>query len=412
MASKDGPLHFVAVDDDKVILRAITAILEAEGHRVTAFDRSPKAMEDVVKLNPDCIISDLMMPDVDGFQFCKFVRGQESLAHTTFIVLTAKTYEFDMNRAYEFGAHGFIRKPVDTETFYSKVNRILADQVELSFWGVRGTLPVSGEHTLKYGGSTNCVSMTFPRDQMFIFDGGTGIKRLGDHLMSQGRRSIKGRIFISHPHWDHINAIPFFTPLYVQGNEFQIFGANQGDISIREIISAQMDGVYFPITLKEFAARVYFRDVEEEEFEVDGVTIKTKLLSHPGKCLGYRVEYNGRSICYVTDNEMFFDGSEFHNPHYEKQLADFARGADALITDSTYMDEEYASKVTWGHSCISKVVALADAAEVKTLFLYHHDPDQTDDDIDAKLETAQRLLRERGSTTVCAAPKEGETVLL
>ncbi len=409
MAGKTEPIHFVAVDDDRMILDAIASMLEAAGHRVTAFTDSKEAMDKMVDLAPDCVISDLMMPDVDGFQLCKYVRGHEGLKDTIFIVLTAKSYEFDVNRAYEFGAHGFIRKPIVAATFLDKVNRILRDDIELSFWGVRGTLPVSGEGSLKYGGNTNCVTLQFPRDQIFIFDGGTGIKTFGDKLMANGRRNIRGRIFISHPHWDHINAIPFFAPLYRQGNEFQILGANQGDISIREIISAQMDGVYFPITLKEFAARVYFRDLEEEEFEVDGIRVKTKLLSHPGQCLGFRIEYNGRAICYVTDNEMFLENSDGYNPHYEEKLAEFVHGADVLITDSTYTDAEYATKVTWGHSCISKVVELADRGKVKTLYLYHHDPDQDDAAIDAKLETAQTLLKERGSDTICIAPKERDT---
>ncbi|MEK9673125.1 MAG: response regulator [Rhodospirillaceae bacterium] len=326
MKKRKSPIHFVAVNDDPMILQAISSIIKAEGHKVTTFEDSKKAKSAIVDLNPDCIISDLMMPDVDGFQICKFARSQPELADTVFIVLTAKPYEFDVNRSYEFGAHGFIRKPLDTMTFFKKVERIFEDQIELGFWGVRGTLPSSGDDRLKYGGNTNCVAMQFPQDRLFIFDGGSGIKKLGDKLMANGRRNIKGRIFISHPHWDQINAIPFFGPLYRQGNEFQILGANRGDMSIREIISAQMDGVYFPITLKEFAARVYFRDLEEEEFELDGATVKTTLLSHPGKCLGFRIEYNGRVVCYITDNEMFFKESEFYNPRDEDQLADFVRG--------------------------------------------------------------------------------------
>ena len=145
---------------------------------------------------------------------------------------------------------------------------------------------------------------------------------------------------------------------------------------------------------------------------MDGVTVRTKLLSHPGNCLGYRIEYNGRSVCYVTDNELFLEDSDAYNPHYEQKLAEFAQGADALITDSTYTDAEYANKVTWGHSCISKVVEFADRAQVKTLYLYHHDPDQRDAEIDSKLDTARHLLAERGSDTVVVAPKEKDTVLI
>ncbi|MDD9877805.1 MAG: MBL fold metallo-hydrolase, partial [Magnetovibrio sp.] len=242
----------------------------------------------------------------------------------------------------------------------------------------------------------------------FIFDGGSGIKTLGDELLAQKRTRIRARIFISHPHWDHINAIPFFAPLYVQGNEFEILGANQGDNTMRELISAQMDGVYFPITLSEFAARVYFRDLEEESIEIDGIGVETKLLSHPGKCLGYRINYNDRSICYITDNEMFLETSEFYSPHYEKKLAEFCSGADALITDTTYTDEEYETKVGWGHSSVGKVVQLADTAGVKKLYLFHHDPDQSDADIDAKFDLAKELLAKRKSDVEVLSPREGD----
>ena len=195
----------------------------------------------------------------------------------------------------------------------------------------------------------------------------------------------------------------------MQGNEFQIFGANQGDISMRELISAQMEGVYFPITLSEFSARVYFQDLEEQSIEVDGINVQTKLLSHPGKCLGYRVNYNNRSICYITDNEIFFETSEFYAPHYEENLIAFCEGADVLITDSTYSDEEYETKVGWGHSCISKVVELAHKAKVKKLYLFHHDPDQDDTDIDAKLDFASSKLEKFKSKTQVIAPREGDS---
>ncbi|MEK9723082.1 MAG: MBL fold metallo-hydrolase, partial [Rhodospirillaceae bacterium] len=339
---------------------------------------------------------------------CKRVRETPDLDTMKFIMVSAKAYEFDQKRAFEFGADGYIRKPLNTETFADRVNRILDDHVDMTFWGVRGTLPVSGEGTLKYGGNTSCMTLEFPREQFFIFDGGSGIKNLGDSLMAQKRTRLKARIFISHPHWDHINAIPFFTPLYVQGNEFEVLGANQCDNTMRELISAQMDGVYFPITLTEFAARVYFRDLEEEALEIDGIGVETMLLSHPGKCLGYRINYNGRSICYITDNEMFPETLEFYSPHYERKLADFCRGADCLITDTTYTDEEYKTKVGWGHSSVGKVVQLADAAEVKTLYLFHHDPDQCDDAIDAKLQMAGDQLAKRGSAVKLMAPREGD----
>ena len=175
------------------------------------------------------------------------------------------------------------------------------------------------------------------------------------------------------------------------------------------MISAQMDNVYFPITLKEFGARVYFRDLREENIQIDGITVRTMLLCHPGHCLGYRVDYKDRSVCYITDNELYLESHGLCNPHYEHKLARFCEGADALITDSTYTDEEYLKMVGWGHSSVGKVAQLAHEAGVKTLYLFHHDPDQGDDDIDAKLATARTRLEQWGSSTRCVAPAEGMT---
>ena len=175
------------------------------------------------------------------------------------------------------------------------------------------------------------------------------------------------------------------------------------------MIAAQMDGLYFPVRLKQFGARVYFHNLQEEEFSIGDIVVRTKLLNHPGRCLGYRIDYKGRSICYITDNELDLEDSNFYNPFYVKRLIEFIHGCDVLITDTTYTDEEYPSHVGWGHSCVSRVVDLADRAQVKTLYLFHHDPDQSDDDIDAKFESAKKQLRQRKSKTVCLAPREGDS---
>ncbi len=402
-------LSFFVVDDDPDIVELVHSLLEHDGHAVTGTTDSKTALKDILAEKPDCVLIDLMMPGTDGLDLCKLLSERKELQATKLVVISAKPYEPDRARAYEFGAHGYITKPLTPENFTRRLYRILDDKMELTFWGVRGTLPVPGEGTLKYGGNTSCVSIEFAKGPFLIFDAGTGIKSLSDSLSERNRRRLEAKIFISHPHWDHINALPFFVPLYIPGNEFEILGASHGNISMRQMISAQMDGIYFPIRLKQFGARVYFRDLEEEEFSLgDGITVKTKLLNHPGKCLGYRIEYKGRSICYVTDNEMDLEDSEFFNPFYVKNLTNFIRGTDVLITDATYFDEEYKAKVGWGHSCISRVVDLAHDAEVKSLHLFHHDPDQDDDAIDRKLELAQSQLAEKGSKTVCLAPTENQ----
>lgn len=401
-------IKVVVVDDDPLILETISLYLKGDRFKLITVSDSATAFDLILENRPDLVLVDLIMPGVDGLKLCKQIKTHEDLADTKFIMISAKIYEFDEKRSYEFGADGYLIKPFQPQQLINRIDAVLEDKITMTFWGVRGTLPVPGEKSLKYGGNTSCVSLEFPKKQFFIFDAGSGIKNLGNSLIERNLRRLRAKIFISHPHWDHINAIPFFAPLYTQGSDIEVLGANQGDVTMRELISAQMDGVYFPITLSEFAARVYFRDLEEETIEVDGIEVKTKLLSHPGKCLGYRVNYQGRSICYITDNEFFPRDNTSHNAHYEKKLIEFCEGADALIPDCTYTDEEYKAHVGWGHSSVSKVAEFAHTANVKALYLFHHDPDQDDNDIDNKLSEAESVLKGLSSSTIVIAPKEGD----
>ncbi len=405
----DKKLKFFIVDDDPDIIKILAKFLETEGYIVSHSTSSVTALPEIIQQKPDCVLLDIMMPEMDGLELCKRLRSDRSLDAMKIVMVSAKAYKYDRKRAVSFGADGYITKLVDRQKFMDQLQRIIEGQIELNFWGVRGTLPVPGEETVRYGGNTSCVSLDFPKGNLFIFDAGSGIKVLSDHLMADARMGTKAKIFISHPHWDHINALPFFTPLYIPGREFEICGPSHGDVSMHEMISAQMDGVYFPITIKEFGARVYFRNLKEEAFEIEGIKIKTMLLNHPGQCLGYRVEYNTRTICYITDNELYPKSNQFYSEKYLDKLTDFVMNTDALIIDSTYTDEEYERKIGWGHSSVGQVVDLADRAGVKILYLFHHDPDHKDADIDKKLETAQAMLEKRKSATRCVAPKERQS---
>ncbi len=402
-------LNFFIVDDDRISIKLMARFIENAGHHVDHETSSMRAFSAIVERPPDCVILDIMMPEMDGLEILKRLRSEPALDATKIIIVSAKSYEFDRKRAYGFGANGYITKPIDTQRFLPQILRILADSIEMTFWGVHGTLPIPGKSTTRYGGNTSCISLDFSRGNLFVFDAGTGIKKLSDHLVGEKRTLQNAKIFISHPHWDHINAFPFFVPLYTQGNEIEICGPAQGDITINEIISGQMDGVYFPIKIKEFGATIAFRDLKEESIDMDGIQIHTMLLNHPGYCLGYRLEYGGRSICYVTDNEIYPENSPYYNAHYVSLLENFVKQTDALVTDTTYLDHEYQSKIGWGHSAIGRVVELAHRARVKSLYLYHHDLDQTDKDIDAKLAAAQAYLKKKKSKTRCIAPKEKQT---
>lgn len=412
MGQMSGPLTFHVVDDDPDVLDLVVGFLRAEGHEVRTSATSADALADILASPPDCVISDIMMPDIDGLELLRRIRQAPGLEDTKVIMVSGKAYDFDRRRAMDFGADGYVVKPFSRAQFLNKVRHITGERISLRFWGVRGTLPVSGPRSVRYGGNTNCISLGFHHEHMFIFDAGTGIRELGNHLMRKGITRLNATLLLSHPHWDHINALPFFTPLYLPGNQVEVIGPSQGDLSVQDLVSAQMEGVYFPITVREFGAHLTYRSIREEQFEVHGVQVRSILLTHPGYCLGYRVEHRGRSVCYITDNELYPEDLPQHSASERARLVEFIRGADALITDTSYLDEAYRQRVDWGHSCVSEVARLAHDAEVTTLYLHHHEPDQDDAAIDQKLELAQAWLARAGSKTVVVAPKEGDEVLL
>src|SRR6266850_5937390 len=406
-------MKFFLVDDDPDILAVLTRVLRDAGHEAETAVSSLDALKRIPDAQPGCVITDVMMPGMDGFELTRELRRRADLAATKIIVLSAKTYEFDRRRAKEMGADGYIAKPFHRDTLLSSIMEILSSRVVVTYWGVHGTLPTPGAAFTRYGGNTPCVSVEVGGEPLYIFDCGSGIKRLSDHVMAtQAGQRFSARIFISHTHWDHINTVPFIAPLYARGNEIEIFGPYQGDLTIERAISAQMESVYFPVTIREFGAHLIFRDLREETLTFGPVKVETMLLSHPGYCLGYRLTARGCSICYITDNELYLPADKRHNPRYVEQLVGFVRGADVLITDTTYRDHEYPSKVDWGHSCVSQVVRLAARAEVKRLHLFHHDIDQTDAAIDLKLAEAREGLARLGAKVECEAPVESSTLVL
>ncbi len=402
---------FYIVDDDPFAVAVLGRVLDDAGHSVTVSYSAAQALGEIIEKRPDCVLLDLIMPEMDGFELTRLIRERPDLQSTRIVIVSAKSYDADRRKARELGADGYIAKPVRAESFLAELETLLADKAELRYWGVRGTLPVPGPTSLRYGGNTSCVSLEFGNDSLFVFDAGSGIKQLSNHLMTrQGR--ITGRIFISHPHWDHINGLPFFVPLYVQGNEFVIHGAAQGGQDMRELISSQMEPPYFPVTMREFGANVYFNNMREQKTGLDGAMVQTMLLRHPGNCLGYRVDLRAGSVCYVTDNELYPSHLPQYDRYQEQRLIAFIGGADVVIHDTTYDDAIYPKKVDWGHSAVSQVARLAHEAGVKELHLFHHDPDQSDDDIDRKLEVARETLVKLGSATRVFCPAEGETFLL
>lgn len=400
---------FFIVDDDRAMIKLLTRILKRDGHRVASSQDSVTALNHILAFKPDCILLDIMMPKQDGFELLHALRSEQTLDVTKIVMISSKPYDADREKAIAGGANDYIIKPFDQATLAERLVQIIGERMKLTFWGVHGTLPVPGPDTVRYGGNTPCVSLELPGNNLIVFDAGSGIKGLSDYLMKSGSALPNIFILISHPHWDHINALPFFAPLYQAGNEITIGGPPQSGLTIKEIIATPMDGVYFPINMTEFSAWISFVDIRDDEVEFAGVPVKTLLLNHPGKTLGYRIEVNGVSFCYVTDNELHPENTQHYNTEYREKLCRFIRDTDVLITDTTYTDSSYSGRVNWGHSSVNEVVRLAAEAGVRGLYLYHHDIEQTDTDIDAKLATAERIVEEKKSDMRCYAPREKES---
>lgn len=242
----------------------------------------------------------------------------------------------------------------------------------VTFWGVRGSIACPSPRHIVYGGNTACVQVD-AGDAHIILDAGTGIRELGNEIV---RRDLqKSVLLMSHTHWDHINGFPFFAPAFQEGRSFRVLAGHLTGVpgGIRSVLSGQMAQPMFPVPLDTMQADLLFEDFKAgDEFDLDaGVHVRTTALNHPNGATGYRIEHGGKSVCYVTDTE--------HVPGKPDQnILGLIQGADLVIYDSTYTDDEFPSKVGWGHSTWQEGVRLAQAAGVKRLLIFHHDPEHDD----------------------------------
>ncbi len=261
---------------------------------------------------------------------------------------------------------------------------------QIKFWGVRGSIPCPGSETVRYGGNTSCVEMQVGRERL-IFDGGTGLRLLGQSLMAES--PVKAHLFFTHSHWDHIQGFPFFTPAFIRGNTFKIYAVpSPNGVTMKQRLHDQMSHPNFPVPLQIMRADLEFYNLEMgETLNYGDVSVETRPLNHPGEAVGYRVNWQGLSAAYITDTEHFPD-------RLDDNVLALAWQADVMIIDATYTDEEYNdpkySKVGWGHSTWQQAVKIAQAAQVKQLVLFHHDPVHNDDFLDRIGEQVRKIFPE------------------
>jgi phosphoribosyl 1,2-cyclic phosphodiesterase len=258
----------------------------------------------------------------------------------------------------------------------------------MRFWGVRGSTPTVDKATWRYGGNTACVELTTPVGARIILDCGTGLRMLGRHLeATQEPEKHEPHIFVTHYHWDHIQGIPFFSPLYAEQNRFHFYSFRSeylGAGSLKRVFEAQMAYPYFPVNLNAMCAKREFTEVSGgDNFSVPGAKVTARWLHHPQGCLGFRFETSAGTIVYATDNEP-------GNPKLDKSLLELAEGADIFINDAQFTPEQLATRRKgWGHSSWLEGVKIAEEVGAKNLVLFHHDPDSTDKAVDGILRDAR-----------------------
>lgn len=254
--------------------------------------------------------------------------------------------------------------------------------MKLRFWGVRGSTPTPARENLRYGGNTPCLELRTESGKLFVLDCGTGFRQLGKALEEEfGKKPVQARIFLTHFHWDHIQGIPFFSPLYNEENQFLFHGFYSQNETVQQTLEGQMANPYFPVNMKTMLAKRHFYEISEERISYDELIISTRRLNHPQGCLGYRIECGGKVIVYATDNEPGERAGD-------KRVRTLADGADLLIYDAQYTPLEMKDHRNWGHSNWREGVRVAKECKVKKLVLFHHDPDRTDKQIDAILKRA------------------------
>ncbi|MCW8916346.1 MAG: MBL fold metallo-hydrolase [Magnetovibrio sp.] len=256
--------------------------------------------------------------------------------------------------------------------------------LKVKFWGVRGSIACPSADHIRYGGNTSCLEIKVG-DRRLVMDAGTGVRGLGKTFLEDDISQI--HLLLTHTHWDHINGFPFFVPAYDPRRSIHIMAGHlRGGDGIQNVLAAQMDNPMFPVPLSAMQAKMRFEDFEAGmSFNIyDDVHVRTCALNHPNGATGYRIEHDGHSICYITDTE--------HVPgKLDQNILGLIDGADLVIYDSTYTEEEFPDRIGWGHSTWNEGVRLCQEAGAKSLAIFHHEPEHEDDFMDQLEKDAQAV---------------------
>jgi len=413
----------LVIDNDPNIVDLLSYFFERRGYTVHAAMDGADGLNQALAHRPGVVICDVIMEPLHGFQVLEGIRARRELDDTVVIMVSAKSFRPDIERALQLGADDYVVKPFLMEELLQTVQQRRAARrkgtMTVRFWGTRGSIATPGPGTTRYGGNTSCVELRCG-GEILIFDAGTGIRGLGEALM----REFEGRplivhLFVSHTHWDHIQGFPFFMPAYQATSTINVYGPSGQGRPLEKLLRGQMDPDYFPVALGDMGAAIRVHEYRSGDFAIGETTVRAHYLNHPGMTLGYRVTHAGKSVVYATDNEPYRhtlarfgrrESAEGFGAQLDESLVRFVADADLYIGEAQYTDEEYPAKIGWGHSSVTATVEVALQARVKALALYHHDPMHPDDVVAAMEAAARRAIQGRGVDLRCFAAQEGQVI--
>lgn len=437
-----APKKVLIIDDDADYRQLMGEVLQLEGWQVLTAGDGEAGFDAAREHRPDVVLCDLLMPRSNGFLVCTQIRSEYTLRHTKIVVTSGRDYDSDRLAAREAGADEYLTKPIKPYDVLALISRLCDDlqagtpppvatdpsshkPAMIRFWGVRGSIPTPGPATVRFGGNTSCVEVR-ARGEIIILDGGTGLRPLGRELINEFKdQHLNLTLLLTHTHWDHIQGLPFFPPIYQPHCRLRILGFEGARRGLVNVLTGQMESPYFPVPFGELPGNIEVEELKDMEFQVGPVQVSAWFANHPGICVGYRIHTDQGTVVFFPDNEPHCryeadgrvlparaDSSLEYARAQEEKMIEFVRGADVLILDAQYDHAEYVRHIGWGHGCVDDVVALAMKAEVKQLFLFHHDPDHDDAKVESMLSHARKLVAAQNSALQVHAACEGELVHL
>ncbi len=418
--------RILLADPSKELIRQIVHASEGQSYDFETATTGSECLKKLESFKPDLVLIDLLMPQIHGIEILKQLKSDASKKSVGVIISSSQAMIQNYHAALHAGADYFLEKPFEIAQLFEAFTRFFEGKLTpppfsgyesaessvanayipcqhkpqsyLKFWGTRGSNPVSGNEYIRYGGNTACLEVRHGND-LLIIDAGTGIRPLGNQPSLQKTQSI--HLIIGHTHWDHIIGFPFFAPIYRSDCHVTIWSPIGFEKPTKDLFTEMLAYAYFPVRLDDIRARLTFQDIQEGvPFSIGDITINSHYAYHPGATLCFKIQAGGKTIGYVTDNEMLmgYHGSpmeiDAHHPLMagQESLIKFCKGCDLLIHEAQYFPEEYLKKVGWGHSSISNAAVLIKHAGIKDWIVTHHDPIHSDEDLHRKMHCHHEVI--------------------